>query len=817
LALLMSGAAWAQSAASSAPAPAAAVQDPLPNAKASETAVKGQVGASTNGFELQPGEDPQNRLVSPFLKHIVSDQKQFWTSPTRFRTKDLKWILPGVGITAAFIASDSWWSRQVNPSHVQTSLHISDYGTYSLAALGGASFLFGHMTHDDHLEEAGLLSGEAAINATGVTYLIKEITQRQRPLQGNGNGDFFVGGQSFTSEHSAIAWSIASVWAHEYPGWLSQTAAYGLATAITITRVTAKQHFPSDVVVGSALGWYFGRQVYRAHHDPEVGGKPWGSLFDEKTGEHTRNPDNMASPYVPLDSWIYPALDRLAALGYIETAYVGIRPWTRMACARMVDEAGERLSNGDASNQATTFYHDLSSEFAPEIARLDGAPNLGVKVDSLYARSTTISGKPLRDSYHFAQTIVDDFGRPYGEGENVASGGSISAVAGPFAFYLRGEYQHAPGTTSDPNNVLQAIANADFTLPVSNAMPEVNRFDVLDGEVAFAFHNLQFTFGKQSQWLGPDSAGPLLFSDNAEPVLMVKVDQVTPYEIPLLSRLLGPVRTEFFFGQTAGQQFELNGTVLLGPGGITPQPFLHGTKMSFKPTPNFEFGMAYTAQISGPGLPLTFHNFFRSIYSHTGGTNDPGKRLSQADFSYRVPGLRRWLTVYGDAMVVDEYSPIGSTRANVIPGIYMPQIPKIPRLELRAEGIHESTTNEFSPGFVYYGLRRYRSGYTNDGLLLGSWIGRAGRGGQSWLTYWFSARTDVQLGYRLQEVSPAFLEGGRLVDYSASTNLMLSRAVSFAGTVQYEQWSFPILAVGRQSDVTASVQLTFWPHWQIRK
>ena len=152
-----------------------------------------------------------------------------------------------------FIASDSWWSRQVNPSHVQTSLHVSDYGTYSLAALGGASFLFGSMTHGDHLQEAGLLSGEAAINATGVTYLIKEITQRQRPLQGNGNGDFFVGGQSFTSEHSAIAWSIASVWAHEYPGWLSQTAAYGLATAITITRVTAKQHFPSDVVVGSAL------------------------------------------------------------------------------------------------------------------------------------------------------------------------------------------------------------------------------------------------------------------------------------------------------------------------------------------------------------------------------------------------------------------------------------------------------------------------------------------------------------------------------------------------------------------------------------
>lgn len=766
---------------------------------------------------LPPGTDPENKLGLPFLKHLAFDQKEFWSSPAQFRTQDLKWILPGAGITAAFIASDSWWSRQVNPSHVQTSLHISDYGTYSLAALGGASFLFGHMTHNDHMQEAGLLSGEAAINATGVTYLIKEITQRQRPLQGNGNGDFFVGGQSYTSEHSAIAWSIASVWAHEYPGWLSQTAAYGLATAISITRVTAKQHFPSDVVVGSALGWYFGRQVYRAHHDPEVGGSGWGSFFEENTAERNRKPDNMASPYVPLDSWIYPTLDRLAALGYIKTAYLGIRPWTRMACARMVDEAGERLSSGDSSDSAAVVYRELSREFATETSRLDGAPNLGAQVDSVYTRAASISGKPLRDSYHFGQTIVNDFGRPYGEGANLASGGTVSAVAGPFAFSLSGEYQHAPGSPSYPNNVLQAIAAADFTRPASSAMPEINRFDVLDGEVAVAFHNLQFTFGKQSQWLGPGSAGPLLFSNNAEPVLMMKVDHVTPYEIPLLSRLLGPVRTEFFFGQTAGHLFEFNHGVVLGPGGISPQPFLHGTKMSFKPTPNFEFGIAYTAQIAGPGLPLTFHNFFRSIYSHTGGANDPGKRLSQADFSYRVPGLRNWLTVYGDAMVVDEYSPIGSTRANVIPGIYMPQIPKVPKLDLRAEGIHESTTSEFPPGFVYYGVRRYRSGYTNDGLLLGSWIGRAGRGGQGWLTYWFSPRTDVQLGYRLQEVSPAFLEGGRMVDYSASTNFMLSREISFAGTVQYEQWSFPILATGRQSDVTASVQLVFRPHWQIRK
>ena len=794
----------------------------------SVSAQKASAGDSANRFDLQPGEDPENRLVSPFLKHIVSDQKEFWTSPTRFRTKDLKWILPAVGITAAFIASDSWWSRQVNPSHQQTSLNISDYGTYSLIGLGGASFLFGSMTHDDHLQETGLLSAEAAINSTGVTYLFKEITQRQRPLQGNGNGDFFTGGSSFFSEHSAIAWSIASVWAHEYPGWLSQMAAYGLASTITITRVTAKQHFPSDVIVGSALGWYFGRQVYRAHHDPEAGGAPWGSLLPENTGEKPRNPNYMASPYVPLDSWIYPALQRLIALGYMQSNMLGMRPWTRMACARMLEEAGEKLQNdGVEAGEAGNIYRSLTSEFATETQRLDGAPNVGARVDSIYTRFTGISGTPLRDGYNFGQTIINDYGRPYWTGFNNITGVTADAEVGPVAFSFQGEYQHAPAMPSNPPQVLAAIGAANGTPPLPNGTATANQFQLINSAVLLNINNVQFSFGEQSQWLGPGEAGPLLMSNNAAPFPAFKIDDVSPHRIPGLSRILGPYRAEFFIGQLSGQQWELC-TVptcqsypgypdVVGPN-ISPQPFIHGDKISFQPTPNFEFGMGITAMFGGPGLPVTFGNFFRTFYVHSpNAANNPGKRISAADFTYRVPGIRNWLTFYMDSLVVDEVSPIGSTRANVNPGIYMPQIPKLPKMEFRAEGINESRTTEFAPGFVYADFRRYLSGYTNGGNLLANWIGRAGRGGQGWLTYSFSPRTQLQLGYRLQTVSKDLIGGGRLVDYSASGKFMLSHSMAFSGLLQYEQWYFPVLSPTRQSNVTASVQLTYYPQWRIGK
>ena len=64
-----------------------------------------------------------------------------------------------------------------------------------------------------------------------------------------------------------------------------------------------------------------------------------------------RNPANMASTYVPLDSWVYPDIDRLAALGYVQTDFAGQRPWTRMECARLVTEAGERAAD-EADNEA---------------------------------------------------------------------------------------------------------------------------------------------------------------------------------------------------------------------------------------------------------------------------------------------------------------------------------------------------------------------------------------------------------------------------------------------------------------------------------
>jgi hypothetical protein len=300
---------------------------------------------------------------------------------------------------------------------------------------------------------------------------------------------------------------------------------------------------------------------------------------------------------------------------------------------------------------------------------------------------------------------------------------------------------------------------------------------------------------------------------------MLQIDNVSPFDVPLLSHFLGPARMNFAVGQLSGQHWiysppasvGLNPNVdlrfLLGPN-LNTQPFIHENKVSFRPTENLEIGMGVTAIFGGQGLPFTWHEFLRSYYGHNANTAiNPGKRFSSFDFTYRIPGLRKWLTVYNDSVVGDEISPLGSTRPVLNPGIYMPQIPKIPRLQFRAEGFKDSPVL----GLMYID-RRYHSGYTNNGALIGSWIGRQGFGGQAWATYSFSARTDLQLGYRYQQVDRFLLQGGTLSDYSLRGQFLLHHQLSLSGSVQYERWRFPVLSSAAQSNVTASVQFIFYPH-----
>jgi membrane-associated phospholipid phosphatase len=801
---------------------AASAQQPSSESSKTKMSVRASEEAKSDAFL---GEDPDNRLIMPFVKHLAGDQRTFWTAPAHFRVQDLRWAVPFVGATAAFMAGDTWMSKQIPLSKVQTSKTISDYGVYSLIAAGGGAFVLGHLAGDDHMSEAGLLSGEAAINSTAVAFLMKSASQRPRPFQANGSGTFFQGGTSFPSEHAAIAWSVASVMAHEYPGTLTKILAYGLATGISATRVTGQQHFASDVIIGSALGWYFGRQVYRAHHDTDLVGDAWGDLVPESSGDKERNPANMGSPYVPLDSWVYPALERLIALGYIKNGSLGIRPWTRMECARLLEEVAAKVGDEEDDNgEAARYYRDLSAAFARETARLDGAANIGANVESVYFRGTNISGAPLRDGYHFGQTILNDYGRPYQEGFNTLAGASGWATAGPFVIYTRGEYQSAPSAPSLPQAALNFIANVDGLPPnpPSAAFASTSRFQLLDAYVGMNLANWQFSFGRRSLWWGPSESGAMIFTDNIAPLnSMFSVDRVTSFRLPWFLGNLGDIRLTAFIGQLSGQEF-LARTYSGQPGPeigqygheLRTQPFLSGARITFKVTPNFEFGTSKTTIYGGPGLPLNFTTLFKSVLGIHARGDVLGDGRSGADFSYRIPKMRDWLTFYGETMSDDEPSPIPYMRQSIFQGgLYFAKLPGLPKLDLRLEGGTSSAVNyNVEPSGYFYWNAQYVNGYTNDGGFIGTWLGRAAQGEAIRTNYWLSPKRKIGLELRHRKLDREFLtQGGTQNDVAINADIYTGAGFRFMGNVQYERWQIPLLAASRQANLAATFEVGFWP------
>ena len=760
-------------------------------------------------------EKEKNTEQTNLITRFAEDQRRLWTSPERIRFSDSEWLVPAGGFAAALFVTDRDASLHLsrNPRTINRYTTISNAGAGAL--IGGASglWLLGHVRHDRHWSESGFLAGEAVLNSLVMVEGLKYSLGRERPFQGNGGGAFFQGGTSFPSEHAAAAWAVAGVLAHEYPGPLTKILAYGLAGAISYSRVRGRQHFPSDVFIGGMMGNLVAQEIYTHHHDTELGGDAWRSIGEIVRGNGEASPSRSGSPFVPLDSWVYPTLDRLAALGAIHNEFLGMRPWTRLECARLVAEAEDSLAERplDAAVGSSSMQM-LESEFVAEREVLGGGSPREMKLESLYTRGMQISGQPLADSAHFGQTVINDFGRPYQEGFNNSTGFSGYADAGRYTLYVRGEYQYAPAGPAYSLPVRQAIAFVDAN-PVQPAQPvaAVEQYRLEEAYVGANIENWQLTFGKQSLWWGPGEGGALLFSNNAEPIYMFRASRITPFKLPWVLQWLGPAKFDIFFGQLAGNEFP-------------PRPLIHGEKISFKPTPNLELGFSRTVEMGGVGRPLTLRALWNSYTSVNSARNetpatDPGKRTGGFDFSYRVPFLRNWMTVYADSLATDDPSPLAAPRrAGVSPGIYFPRIPGMPKLDLRVEAVYTDIPTSISNrGQYIYFDTFYHDLYTNKKNIIGSWIGREGQGFQAWSKYSFNARNSFQFAYRHARVSSDFIPGGGTVnDASVQADFLMGHELGVSSRVQYEHWNYPILSPQPQTNVSVSVQMTYWPrlHWK---
>lgn len=536
--------------------------------------------------------------------------------------------------------------------------------------------------------------------------------------------------------------------------------------------------------------------------------------------EHASNDASIASNWVPLDSWAYAAVDRLAALGYTPSAQFTVRPWSRLQFARALEEANEVREEQvqvlqDVDPEANQLIEALQKEFAYDDGLLHGYANRSFGVEEIYLRATSISGQPLRDSFHFAQTIADDFGRPYGQGWNSIYGTALHGEWGPVALNLRGEFQQAQSLANYRNSALQAISVSDG-LPVQTlpGVTALQRFRPIEATIALKLAGWQATFGEQNQWWGQARSSSLLLSNNAEAPVLLSLQRDRPFELPGVGRRLGRINNTFFVGQLRGHHY-IRGPypnfVLTGSSAkaINPQPFIWGETLDLKMTPNLELGFSVVCIFAGYGRPATVGTWLHT-FSFSGNHQplDPGKRYGGFQFSYRLPHLRNWVTLYADGMANDEPTPINYPQdSSWNPGLYFARIPHLPHMDARIEAMYTDVPGYADGVGAYYANTHYAEGYRNASQLMGSWVGRGGVGYHASTTYWLSPRTKFELEARRQLVDRQLLSGGNLTDLAGAAKWKLKGGFELSGKLGYESWRFPVLADSPTRNVTLQLEI----------
>ncbi|MCX6291780.1 MAG: phosphatase PAP2 family protein [Bacteroidetes bacterium] len=236
------------------------------------------------------------RSPKGFIPSLLHDFGEQASAPFKMNSKQVLMVAGGVAVTGALFFADENIDRffkplkdkqeWINQSSSQVTEFGARYGIGFVAAFGGYSLLW----KDRKAFHTTLLATQAMITSGVWVRFGKMLAGRERPsaTYGDFQHDFWWGPfqqfnsrvaknrsiaafDAFPSGHTATAFSIASVFAHQYSDKkLVPVLAYTLATIVGISRLTEHEHWASDVFAGACIGYLCGKQVVK--HEKELHG-----------------------------------------------------------------------------------------------------------------------------------------------------------------------------------------------------------------------------------------------------------------------------------------------------------------------------------------------------------------------------------------------------------------------------------------------------------------------------------------------------------------------------------------------------------------
>jgi hypothetical protein len=471
----------------------------------------------------------------------------------------------------------------------------------------------------------------------------------------------------------------------------------------------------------------------------------------------------LPSNNVPLDNWSYAALDKLAGFGLIHSDVHGMRPYSRLEVARLVNEA---LNSRDEKKlELPPLIEHLLKRFQREFkeeltvygrGREEAPAALVIKpIEEARARYVYSEGQP-RDFLNVdAKGGVKQY--PLGPGGIIATEGTpllynnegvVYGKGNNFSFQFASSFQLWDLFSGYLEPIAIERENATDgrnTGGNPRTVGSLNNTDLelLKGYAKFSpFDFLEVEFGRDSMWWGQGDRGTLILTNNAAPLDMLKLSNPMPTFLPWYLSYLGPFKYTVFYS-------------LLEDDRDFARTRFAGTRIDFKPTPDFEIGMSHTFMFGGQGGPSSggFLEFMR-LAAFTEFSTANQHHLVAVDFRYRMPYLSN-AEFYGewggnDAGLKPNIRQFLVQDIAYILGIYVPKITADGRTDLRIE--YSDNVNEGGPGSklngMWYTHGTYTTGVTYEGLILGDHIGPDARDGFARVSRYL--RDDLKAGVDIE-------------------------------------------------------------------
>jgi hypothetical protein len=235
------------------------------------TLAPGSFGEDTVSSGVAQDRVQHKGVVSRSVKRTLEDQKELYLAP--FKPSNFKWDALVLAGTAVLLVADRHIENNLPGGHYQFYQDSSNIAIGGLAASLAGVWIYGIKGDHPHAKELGYLELETLVNTFLIYAPMQFIAGRQRPGEGNGHGDFLRHSgmnTSFPGGHGMFTWAMATVAAHEYPKPWVQALAYTAALTVTASRFLARDHWSSDMFVGSALGIAIGTHIFHSRCDPEI-------------------------------------------------------------------------------------------------------------------------------------------------------------------------------------------------------------------------------------------------------------------------------------------------------------------------------------------------------------------------------------------------------------------------------------------------------------------------------------------------------------------------------------------------------------------